>query len=123
VCIGDQLELTCTTTADSLQWRFSVIRGNETAATEFRRTIRSTGSDLSQLEVNSIMFNFSRTTSHGSVPVRSILSIGPISNSLNGTMIHCVTSEMSLTAIIQRYSIQGMIHELAGFHPAEGDPS
>ena len=115
VCSGDQLELTCTTTAeDLLQWRFSVIRGNETTAIEITRTIRSTGRNLSHLEVNSIMFNFSRTTSYGSVPVISTLLIGPVSNSLNGTVINCVTSEVSSTTIIirRRNSVQGMIHEL-----------
>ena len=114
VCSGDQLELTCTTTEELLQWRFSVIRGNETSATEFSRTVHSTGGYLSHLEVNSIMFNFSRTTSYDSVPVVSTLLIGPVSNSLNGTVINCVSSEVSSTTIIirKRYSLQGMIHEL-----------
>ena len=114
VCSGDQLELICTTTEDLLQWRFSLIRGNETFATEFSRTVRSNGVSQSQLEVNSIVFSFSRTTSHSSVPVTSILSIGSVPNSLNGTVINCVTSEVSSTTIIvrRRDSIQGMIHEL-----------
>ena len=114
VCSGDELELTCTTTEDLLQWRFSVIRGNETTAIEITRTVRSTGRNLSHLLVNSIMFNFSRTTSYDSVPVVSTLLIGPVSNSLNGTVIDCVTSEVSSTTIIirKRDSVQGMFHEL-----------
>ena len=111
---GDQLELTCTTTEDLLQWRFSLILGNGTFTTEFSRTVHSTSGYLSHLEVNSIMFNFSRITSHGSVPVISTLLIGPVSNSLNGTVINCVTSEVSSTTIIvrRRDSVQGMFHEL-----------
>ena len=70
-------------------------------ATEFSRTIRSTGGTLSRLEVNSIIFNFLRTSDENSLPVMSKLVISPVSNSLNGTVIYCEnldTAEVSSTS-------------------------
>ena len=114
VCSGDQLELTCTITGDPLQWRFSVIRGNETSDTEIRRSVNSIGPVTSNLTVNSIVFNFSRISAHNSVPVMSRLMISPVSNSLNGTVMNCVdveSGEVSSTTIIVggRDALQGII--------------
>jgi hypothetical protein len=115
VCSGDQLELVCTATGDSLQWRFSMFRGNETTATEITRTISSTRSTILPLTVNSMVFNFSRISAHNSMPVISRLVISPVSNSLNGTVMNCVDlgpGDMteSLTTIIvgDRRALQGM---------------
>ena len=116
VCDGDQLELTCTTTGRQLEWRFSVIRGNETTATEFSRIIQATGSAsdaMTQLVVNSIVFSFSRTSAEDSLPVMSRLLITSVSRSLNGTVINCEdldTSEISSTTVVIREtdSLQGM---------------
>ena len=86
VCDRDQLELTCTTTGNQLEWRFNVIRGNATTATEFSRIIGATGSAsaaMSQLVVNSITFSFSRTSAEDSSPVMSRLLINSVSRSLN----------------------------------------
>jgi hypothetical protein len=107
VCSGDQLELTCTTTGDLLLWRFSVIRGDDTTATEFER---SSSSAMFQLTINSMMFNFS---TNNSMPVTSRLVISPVSNSLNGTVMNCVdldTGEVSSSTIIvvERGALQGM---------------
>ena len=44
VCDEDPLELTCTTTGSYLEWRFNVIHGNATTATEFSRIMPVTGS-------------------------------------------------------------------------------
>ena len=103
VCSGDQLELTCTTTGELLQWRFRGFYGNETTATEFTRTITSTSPAMSQLTVNSMVFNFSRISTHNSIPVMSRLVISPVSNGLSGTVMNCVdvdTAEVSSTTII-----------------------
>ena len=116
VCDGDQLELTCTTTGSLLEWRFNVIRGNATTATEFSRIILATGSAsnaMSLLVVNSIMFRFSRTSVEDSLPVMTRLLINPVSRSLNGTVINCEdvgTSEVSSTTVIVRETdlLQGM---------------
>ena len=92
-----------------------MIRGNETIATEFTRTITSTVSAseaISQLVVNSTVFDFSRTSARDSFPVISRLVIGPVSSGLNGTVINCVnldTAESSATTIItgETSSLQG----------------
>ena len=108
VCDGDQLELTCTTIGSHLEWRFNVIRGNATTATEFSRIILATGSasdTMSQLVVNSITFRFSRISAEDSLPVMSRLLISPVSSSLNETVVHCEdldTSEVSSTTVIVR---------------------
>ena len=62
VCCGGQLEL-IRTTSTSLEWRFSLIRGNDTTPTEFACFILSTGSmddfmSYLNLIVNSITFNY-----------------------------------------------------------------
>ena len=116
VCDGDQLELTCTTTGSLLEWRFNVIRGNATTATEFSRIILATGSAsdvMSQLVVDTTTFIFSRISAEDSLPVMSRLLIGCVSRGLNGTMINCEdvgTSEVSSTTVVVREtdSLQGM---------------
>ena len=88
VCSGGQLELMCTTTGEFLQWRFSVTSGlNDTLAVT--RTIPAAvpaGDAMLQFVVNSTMFNFSRTSAEGSLPMISKVIIGPVSSSLNGTV-------------------------------------
>ena len=117
MCSGDQLDLICTITGELLQWRFRVIRGNETIATEIRRTITSTGSAMSNLVVNSTMFNFSRISAHNhsSMPVISRLVISPVSNGLNGTVMNCVdvdAAEISSTTVIigEKGALQGIAY-------------
>ena len=106
VCNGGQLELTCTTAGRFLRWRFTVIRGNETIT--IIRTIQAAvpaGDAISHLTLNSTMFNFSRTSSEGSLPLTSKLVIGPVSSNLNGTVMNCidlVSSNLSSTTIVVR---------------------
>ena len=114
VCSGDELELTCTTTRNPLQWRFSVIRGDETTATEIRRSINSIGPVTSNLTINSTVFNFSRISAPNSMPVTSRLVISPVSNGLNGTVMSCVdvdSGEVASTTIIvgERGALQGIV--------------
>ena len=115
MCGGDQLELMCTTTGDLLQWRFSVIRGNDTSATDFRRIISSTSSKMLQLTVDSIVFNFSRISAHDSIPLMSTLVISPVSNRLNGTVVNCESvdrAEVPSTTIIvgETGALQGELY-------------
>ena len=70
-----QLELMCTVTGSFLEWRFTVVRGNETIATEFSRIILSTESAsavMSHLIINSTMFTFSRTSAENSLPLHDV---------------------------------------------------
>ena len=68
---------------------------------------------MSQLVVNSTMFNFSKTSAQDSRPVMSKVVIGPVSSGLNGTVMNCIdldTSSSSSTTIIVREKepLQGM---------------
>ena len=127
VCSGGQLELTCTTTGGFLAWTFNVFRGNESTVTNILRNILSTdsaGGAMSELIVNSTMFNFSRTSAQDRLPVMSRLLISPVSDGLQGTVINCVdveTSEVSSTTIIvrERDSLQGMAPP--NYHAIESD--
>ena len=69
-----------------------------------------------QLVVNSTMFNFSRISAEGSLPVMSKVAIGPVTGSLNGTVMNCIdsdTSSSTATTIIigdlEREPLQGML--------------
>ena len=127
VCSGGQLELICITIGGFLAWTFNVLRGNESTVTNILRNILSTdsaGGAMSDLIVNSIVFNFSRTSAQDRLPVMSKLLISPVSNSLNGTVINCVdveTSEVSSSTIVVRGrdSLQGMAPP--NYHAIESD--
>ena len=77
------------------------------------RTIQAAvpaGDAMSQLVVNSTMFNFSRTSAEGSLPVMSKVVIRPMSSSLNGTVINCIdldTSSSTATTIIIIGGLEG----------------
>ena len=80
------------------------------------RTIQATVLDedaMTQLVVNSTVFNFSRTSAQDSLPVMSKLVIGPVNGSLNGTVMNCIdldTSSSSSTTIIiiEEETLRGM---------------
>ena len=80
-------------------WRFRVILENDTTATDIARIFVSSDSAsdaaVPPLMVNSTVFDFSRTSARNSLPVESRLLIGPVSNSLNGTVIDCDDLESS----------------------------
>ena len=80
-------------------WRFSVILENETIATDVSRIFISSDSasdaTIPPFMVNSTVFDFSRTSARNSLPVESRLLIGPVGNSLNGTVISCDDLESS----------------------------
>ena len=44
---------------------------------------------MSDLEVNSITFIFSRISVAGSLPLISMLMINPVTDELNGTLVNC----------------------------------
>jgi hypothetical protein len=106
----------CTTAGGFLRWKFNVTRGLNDTVTQ-TRTIQAAVPAVDamfQLLVNSTMFNFSRTSAEGSLPVMSKAVISHVSNSLNGTVMNCidlVTSSLSSTIIIigERESLQGML--------------
>lgn len=57
---------------------------------------------MSQLIVNSTVFNYSKTSAKDRLPVMSRILISPVSDRLNGTVINCVdveTAEVSSTTV------------------------
>ena len=121
VCSGGQLDLMCTITGGYLQWRFSVSRGFNDLL-PLRRIIQASFTDeesMTQLLVNSTMFNFSRTSAQDSLPVMSKLVISPVNDSLNGTVVNCIdldTSNSSSTTVIitEREPLLGMNNKING---------
>ena len=105
VCRGGQLELMCTTIGSHLEWRFSVILENDPIDVFriFASSDSASFATMPPLIVNSTVFDFSRTSARNSLPVESRLLIGPVGNSLNGTVINCddlESAESSSTAIV-----------------------
>ena len=113
-CRGGQLELMCTVTGNFLEWRFTVVRGNETNATEFSRIIIPSGAAMSYLIINSTTFTFSRTSAENSLSLMSRLLISPVSSGLNRTEMKCVeveTLEAASTIIeLIKRPFQGRLH-------------
>ena len=90
-----------------------MFRENETDPIDFRRAITPTSAEMLQFTADSLVFNFSRISAHGSMPLMSILGISPVSKRLNGTVMNCVdvdAGEVSSTTIIvgERSALQGM---------------
>ena len=97
VCSGDQLELTCNTTGQFLEWSFSFIPNTRTL------TSLSQTDQTSHLVVNSTTFSFSRISGENSLPLISRLLVNPVRETLNGTMVRCrdvVSSETTSTVVI-----------------------
>ena len=98
---GSQLELTCTVAGTFLEWSFFLVPEGETMARNFFRSLHS-GSvpATSDLEVNSIMFTFSRISAEDRQPLVSRLLITPVSDGLNGTEVNCTDVVASNTSSI-----------------------
>ena len=96
VCVGDQLELTCTTTGILLRWNLS-----ERDIT----TIQYLGDSALQsyhYTLYGINFNISRLSPPMSLPLVSQLIISPVDYRLNGTEVTCadpLSGNSSSTAI------------------------
>ena len=97
VCSGDQLELTCNTTGQFLEWSFSFIPKTRTLSS------LSQTDQTSHLVVNSTTFTFSRISGENSLPLISRLLVSHIEDTLNGTLVSCTdvaSSETASTVII-----------------------
>ena len=116
MCIGDQLELTCTITDSG---SFVVILWNvtQTSATNpvsYDRTIFSSspGGQTAQIMVNSdsTMLTFSRVSSQNELPLVSRLSISPVQSDLNVQCRDDMTSDSSsvVISVTNGRPIQGM---------------
>ena len=80
VCSGHQLELTCSVQGDFLMWNWDLFH---------EVTLQSFGPSDQRMvqQVNSVTVTTWRISAS---PLMSRLSINPVTNALNGTLISCV---------------------------------
>ena len=90
VCLGDQVNLTCTASVDSIEWRFTVVneQGRHEPFTTFS-TSRGPSLQSAPIVVNSTTFTLMRGSGERDLPLISTLSIDPVSIGLNGTVVNC----------------------------------
>ena len=97
VChVGDELNLTCTTSVEFISWSFKVVteQGREEEITMF-----STASHQSMpIAVNSTTFTLTRNSHQGALTLIVTLSIDSVSIGLNGTVVNCVDTRNSTTS-------------------------
>ena len=95
VCqVGDQLELTCTTTGIFLRWEITVFPEN---VTHIQTPIQSIGTSgiPPPLMISSSTLNFSRISGPNSSPLISRMVVNPVSSGLNGTVVNCFEGSSS----------------------------
>ena len=118
VCKGDQLELTCTTTMNTVLDWIIAIPGN---ATNLRRSV-STSSVLTVIPLNSARLIFSRTSEVNSDPLVSTLLISTVGDGLNGTEVDCMVGVTTLSTVVNIISDKNLTigtYNLNGDHDSD----
>ena len=113
-CLGEQLELICTTTGIVLDWKITL---NDLP---YSRLVSTTSAN-STLNVSNIVFTFARTSSQNSLPLISVLLVNPVSAALNGSVVNCVNREtgrssLTATTVIDENYLQGKFMYLCANH-------
>jgi hypothetical protein len=92
VCrVGDQLQLTCTASAQFIRWSIHQVNDQGTLE-EATTSVHINFLDDNQISlgvVNSSMFTFTRTSTPRVLPLISTLSIDSVSIGLNGAVVRC----------------------------------
>ena len=92
VCPGEQLTLTCIANQSSiLRWTIILHGGNVT----YSRSIPFMGNSILLPISDAVMFNFTRTSESGTLPLITELLIGRVNTNIHGTRIHCSPSNES----------------------------
>ena len=93
VChVGDPLQLACSGSVEYIRWTMrrqdtgKMITDDEIAVII---SIDEQQKNMEQIVVNSTTFTFMRTSSQGSLPLNTILSIDSIRFALNGVVVRC----------------------------------
>ena len=105
VCqVGDQVELTCTTSGTFLRWELF----NDASLT---RQVSSAGAAASFQPwiINSTTVAFSRVSAPGVLPLKSTVTISPVTASLNGSVVTCVDLETSNTSSTTIYVMDSTV--------------
>ena len=93
VCnVGNRLEVFCNSTESSLRWRITFIGTND----HVERTMTSNTIFQEIVVVDTTVFNFSRTSERGNLPLLSTLVIRSVSQTLNSSTITCMESSTTL---------------------------
>ena len=105
VCREDTLNLTCTTSGRFQEWSFSLTSENQTSPTRYIRTLQLDGPNPLQTYeqmIGSATFLYLRSSAENMLPLISTLSISPVSEDLNGTVVNCtdVTAGDTVSTII-----------------------
>ena len=99
VCqVGDQLELTCTTTGIFLRWEITVFPEN---VTHVQTPIQSIGTSgiPPPLMISSSTITISRLSGPNSSPLISRAVVNPVSSGLNGTVVNCFEGSSSTDTV------------------------
>ena len=106
VCqVGDQLQLTCTSSGIVHRWEFTVFPENMTYPTSPVTSQGSSGVPTEPLTFSSSMVTFSRLSGQNESPLVSRVVVSPVSSGLNGTVVSCFeglssTNSVATTTII-----------------------
>ena len=114
VCPGEELLLTCISNQSiTLRWAITIPDPERNVTRS--RLVPNTGSRVltpirETLNHNdTVTFMFTRTSEDGMLPLISHLAIGKTTNHLNGTEIHCSSSNTHITFLVHiqgsKYSI------------------
>ena len=92
MCVGQQIELTCTTNGSFILWNF-MLTNDQGIFRMYDRIISLVDppQQASYLLVNSTSFNFTRSSTQNSSPLTTslLITVRNGSNTLNGTQINC----------------------------------
>ena len=89
-CIGDPLQITCTTSVHFIRW--SILQPNEQGMlVEVTSALINSrdANQISQRVVNFATFTFMRSSAQGASPLISTLSIDSVNIGLNETIVKC----------------------------------
>ena len=92
VCrVGDPLQITCTASVEFIRWSIVAVNehGMNEEITAIRNSLDPSPPPIERI-INSITFNFMRTSAQRESPLISTLLIDSVNISLNGTVVNCM---------------------------------
>jgi hypothetical protein len=101
VCVGENITLMCNMTRRFLEWSFYLMLENGIVPMRHHHNLQNTGLNHTQVleqTIGSTTFLYSRSSAEKSLPLTSTLSISPVSEDLNGTVVTCTDVTTSDTA-------------------------
>ena len=103
MCSGGQLELTCTTVGRFQEWDFHISKNTTDTTINSGRLVSNQSGLIDSYMTDSIIFNISRVSLPGSIPLVSKLVITVTNSSINGTEMTCVYVQMSSQTCVNDY--------------------